>query len=120
MFSRLGGLMIWAVDLDDQKFTALSGLLGEDFGGFSHQVPGKISPDGESVSQSWSNGKGCLVSNCWSDTEADGGHSCQNDFGFVRVGTRQCGKNRKENICCPTTGEQDYQNSLNFGLTLSL
>lgn len=120
MFSRLGGLMIWAVDLDDQKFTALSGLLGEDFGGFSHQVPGKISPDGESVSQSWSNGKGCLVSNCWSDTEADGGHSCQNEFGFVRVGTRQCGKNRKENICCPTTGEQDYQNSLNFGLTLSL
>jgi len=97
--------MIWAVDLDDTKFTALSGLLGEDFGTYNFTVPVKISPDGNSVSQSWSNGQGCLVSNCWSDDEADNGHSCQNDFGFIRMGTRVCGKNRKENICCPTTGK---------------
>lgn len=28
----LGGLMAWAIDLDDEKFTALAGLIGRDPG----------------------------------------------------------------------------------------
>lgn len=97
--------MIWAVDIDDKKFTALSGLLDIDFGTFNHQTPGKVSPDGTSISQSWSNGKGCFVSKCWLDSEADGDQSCGVNAGFLRVGQRVCGKGRKESICCPTTGK---------------
>jgi chitinase len=54
--------MIWASDLDDTKFTALSGLIGQE-------VRGNVKDpnDGKSVSQDWSskNGQKCyLTSDC--------------------------------------------------------
>ncbi|KAF2460036.1 hypothetical protein BDY21DRAFT_361899 [Lineolata rhizophorae] len=97
----LGGLMIWAVDLDDTKFTALSGLVQRDIGIIVPPDPGTVNPEGKSVSQSWTNGGKCFISECVADHK----HPCDETPGYIKVGSKVgCDSDHSyhEDICCPT------------------
>jgi hypothetical protein len=90
--------MIWAVDLDDDNFSALSGLMKKSIGSLIPPDSGSVNPNGNDVSQQWSNGGRCEFSECRSSSVVN---PCKK--GFVRVGSRTCGSNQLETICCPAT-----------------
>ncbi|KAJ4003710.1 hypothetical protein NW766_012161 [Fusarium irregulare] len=71
----LGGLMIWAIDLDDNDFTALSGLIGKSVEKGVNKLPSITERD----SKSWSS---------------------ENDTP-VKTFDSTCGKNKKKSVCCP-------------------
>lgn len=58
----LGGLMIWAVDLDDNEFSALTGLVGKSLRSFKAQLAlTQITDTGHWASQ---NGQKCVMTDC--------------------------------------------------------
>lgn len=58
----LGGLMIWAVDLDDNDFSALTGLVGKSLPSFKDQLKKTLVTDaGKWASQ---NGQKCIMTDC--------------------------------------------------------
>jgi hypothetical protein len=94
--------MIWAVDLDDDDFSALSGLVKRSIGVIVPPDPGSVNPNGDALSQHWGNGGTCTIS-CHSNDDVD--KACKKEDGFVKMGTRTgyCGKNKVDVVCCPTT-----------------
>lgn len=58
----LGGLMIWAVDLDDNDFSALTGLVGKSLSSFKDQLKKtQVTDAGHWASQ---NGQKCIMTDC--------------------------------------------------------
>lgn len=96
--------MIWSVDLDDDVYSALSGLTNKTLGVIeTGPEAGEIDGDGKSVSQNWAsqNGQQCFQGDC---VDEDGpADSCGS--GYTRVGKKKCGNKQHENICCPLTGQ---------------
>ncbi|KAF5671745.1 hypothetical protein FHETE_3958 [Fusarium heterosporum] len=87
----LGGLMIWAVDLDDNDFTALSGLIGKPVSKGINKVPQVAFHSGESWSSD--NGEDCRYTDC--------GDKCHDDEVFKFASDSNCGGSSKRHICCP-------------------
>ncbi|KAM0283185.1 hypothetical protein ACHAO9_009835 [Fusarium lateritium] len=87
----LGGLMIWAVDLDDSDFTALSGLIGKSVQKGVNKLP-SIS---ERYGKSWSSetGQDCWVTDC--------GTYCPLTDVIVKTYDSTCGKDETRSVCCP-------------------
>jgi hypothetical protein len=97
--------MIWAVDLDDDNFSALSGLMNKSIGTLIPPDAGSVNPNGNDVSQQWSNGGKCEKTSCEDRKDSKGVEKvvCKKEDGKIKVGERTCGKNKIETICCPTT-----------------
>ncbi|KAF4988149.1 hypothetical protein FGRMN_9938 [Fusarium graminum] len=87
----LGGLMIWAVDLDDNDFTALSGLIGKPVSKGINKVPQVAFHSRESWSSD--NGEDCRYTDC--------GDKCHDDEVFKFASDSNCGGSSKRHICCP-------------------
>jgi hypothetical protein len=62
----LGGVMIWAVDLDDDKSSALSGLIGKDLPTFAEDEAALEAASGNWASQ---NGQNCKMTDCLADSD---------------------------------------------------
>ncbi|KAH7173118.1 glycosyl hydrolases family 18-domain-containing protein [Fusarium flagelliforme] len=87
----LGGLMIWAVDLDDSDFTALSGLIGKSVQKGVNKLPSISERDGKS----WSSetGQDCWVTDC--------GTHCPLTDVTLKTYDSTCGKDETRSVCCP-------------------
>lgn len=69
----LGGLMIWAVDLDDNDFSALTGLVGKSLPSFKDQLKKTLVTDaGKWASQ---NGQKCIMTDCLLDADGPLGYA---------------------------------------------
>lgn len=109
-----GGLMIWAVDLDDEKFSALSGLIGKDVG----EGLDKLTTIADQVGESWSSDDGeyylslsiehglrpvltnKLGEDCYS-TKC--GERCPQSMITLDGYKSSCGDNENKTIYCPRT-----------------
>ncbi|KAJ3953651.1 hypothetical protein N0V92_009873 [Colletotrichum tropicale] len=100
-----GGSMIWAVDTDDDKFTAMSGLMG-------HQVAHMNTDKVEALEMTSSNlietiklenGQGCYVHKSEGCRE-DGHFACPNGESLVAIDRQGCGSEDSSKgmpVCCP-------------------
>lgn len=87
----LGGLMAWAIDLDDSNSTALSGLIGKDAGhGLDKSI---IKRSTESASWSSDNGQDCYATKC--------GERCPDDHSILEDYPSSCKYPHRKQICCP-------------------
>ena len=69
----LGGVMIWSVDLDDNDFTALSGLVGKSLPSFADEIKKTAVIDaGHWASQ---NGQKCVMTDCLDDPDGPDGYA---------------------------------------------
>ncbi|KAI5203118.1 glycoside hydrolase, partial [Aureobasidium subglaciale] len=94
---QLGGLMIWAVDLDDDDFTALSGLVGKSLPNMKTQLKKvELTDQGHWSSQ---NGQKCIMSDC-----EDESHNPPPGYGYAPNGGAfkdNCGGGKNKYIYCP-------------------
>ncbi|KAK4241773.1 hypothetical protein C8A03DRAFT_30078 [Achaetomium macrosporum] len=94
----LGGLMIWSIDQEDTKFTALKGLTGKDLPTFSDALAATKSAAGNWASQ---NGQKCIMTECLGDDRVGGwgaGWAIAPGGGAFK---NNCGKNENKYILCP-------------------
>ncbi|KAG9759588.1 glycoside hydrolase family 18 protein, partial [Aureobasidium melanogenum] len=87
----LGGLMAWSIDMDDEQFTALSGLIGKPAGqGLNKSLALK-----EVQTASWSsdNGQDCYATEC--------GDTCPPDWAIMTSYRSNCGGHKYRKFCCP-------------------
>ncbi|KAF4332668.1 bacteriodes thetaiotaomicron symbiotic chitinase [Fusarium beomiforme] len=87
----LGGLMIWAIDLDDNDFTALSGLIGKSVKNGINKLPSISDRDGKSWSSE--SGQDCYVTSC--------GARCPLTEVTLKSYDSTCGKGEQKHVCCP-------------------
>ncbi|GKT51071.1 killer toxin subunits alpha/beta [Colletotrichum spaethianum] len=69
----LGGVMIWAVDLDDNDFSALSGLTGQSLASFELNL--KRTATAETAHWSTVNGQQCIISDCLEKPDVPAGYA---------------------------------------------
>ncbi|KAF2723824.1 glycoside hydrolase family 18 protein [Polychaeton citri CBS 116435] len=87
----LGGLMAWSIDMDDDQFTALSGLIGKPAG----EGINKTLAEQELQTASWSsdNGQDCYSTDC--------GSTCPPDWAIMTSYKSNCGSKGYKKFCCP-------------------
>ncbi|PYI36201.1 hypothetical protein BP00DRAFT_453217 [Aspergillus indologenus CBS 114.80] len=92
----LGGLMVWSSDMDDKKFTGLSGLINKEIGVLKNSLD-----DAAAVAQDWSgqNGQQCTRFSECVDINNPQVSSC--GTGQVRIGYDACSHGKGKPICCP-------------------
>jgi hypothetical protein len=103
---RLGGLMIWSVDQDDSRFSALSGLVDRKIGILEDPNEGTLDRHGHAVSQQWADesGQSCIMTGCLpTDFDNPCEQSSRGKSGFLQVGRKYCDDDHSEFICCPAT-----------------
>ncbi|KAK8085403.1 Bacteriodes thetaiotaomicron symbiotic chitinase [Apiospora hydei] len=69
----LGGVMIWAVDLDDNDFSALSGLTSQSLASFELNL--KRTVTAETAHWSTVNGQQCIISDCVERPDVPAGYA---------------------------------------------
>lgn len=86
--------MIWAVDMDDDSYTALSGLLDRDVGE-NVDLDGSLGTIGL-VIDNWSsqNGQNCVMQGC--------GEKCMSSMTEAGRATDDCDDDEHRKICCPS------------------
>ncbi|KAA8652731.1 uncharacterized protein ATNIH1004_001636 [Aspergillus tanneri] len=92
----LGGVMIWSIDQDDKKFSALTGLLGRSVKDYNTLLQRMETTD----AGKWTsiNGQKCIMTDCGLPPTCPSGYGlAPNGGGFHDT----CGNSQFKIICCP-------------------
>ena len=90
--------MIWSVDQDDSKFSALEGLIGRSLTDFDDELAkSQVTDTGYWASQ---NGQKCKITDCHKDADL----RCDDGFALAPGGKKfkdNCGGAGNRQVCCP-------------------